>query len=131
LVADRIVDTEMCARFPNLVAIPGAGVTAVVPCYLGSWPANSPGMYGEDLEHMSNFVRISRKEETLREYIDKYVYSWKTYDDYLDLIGKDKIKSLESNPSTVLAEPFSKWIYSEEKIRELLAEKQALPVGNA
>ena len=57
------------------------------------------------------------------------MYSWKTYEDYLDLIGRDKIKSLESNPSTVLAEPFAKWIYPEEKIRELLAEKQALPVA--
>jgi len=125
LVADRIVDSEMCARFPNLVAIPGAGVTAVVPWYLGSWPANSPGMYGEDLEHMSSFVKISRSEKDLAEYIDKYVYSWKTHEDYLDLIGRDKIKSLESNPSTVLAESFTKWIYPEQRVRELLAEGQA------
>jgi glutaconate CoA-transferase subunit A len=131
LIADRIIDSEMCARFPNLVAIPGAGVTAVVPWYLGSWPANSPGLYGEDLEHMSSFVKISRSEDSLREYIEKYVYSWKTYDDYLDLIGRDKIKSLECNPSTVLAEAFQQWIYPEEKVRELLAQNQTTPIGNA
>lgn len=128
LIADHIVDSEMCACFPNLVAIPGAGVTAVVPWYLGSWPANSPGLYGEDLEHMSNFIKISRKEETLREYIDTYVYSWNTYEEYLALIGKEKIASLESNPSRVLAEPFQKWVYPEHKVRELLAEKQEIAV---
>ena len=124
LVADHIVDSEMCARFPNLVSIPGAGVSAVVPWYLGAWPSNSPGLYGEDLEHMSQFIKISKKEDTLREYIEKYVYSWKTYDEYLDLIGRDKIKSLESNPSTVLTESFGKWIYPTQKVSELVAEAE-------
>jgi glutaconate CoA-transferase subunit A len=125
LIADHIVDSEMCARFPNLVTVPGVGVTAVVPWYMGSWPCNCPGLYGEDLEHMTSFVKVCRDESTLRPYIDKYVYSWKTHEDYLELIGKDKVKSLESNPSEVLAEPFRKFIYPEEKVRELLAEAGA------
>jgi len=124
LVADRIVDTEMCRHFPNMVTIPGVGVSAVVPWHLGSWPANSPGLYGEDLEHISSFIKSSRGT-TLRQYIDKYVYSWETYEDYLQLIGKDNIKALETNPSTILAEPFQQWIFPDEKVKELLSGYQA------
>lgn len=120
LIADRIVDTEMCRRFPNLVCIPGAGVSAVVPWYMGAWPTNAPGLYGEDLEHITYFIKNSRGE-ALRQYIDKYVYSWETHEDYLELIGKDKVKELEANPTKVLAEPFKEWIYPEEKVQELLA----------
>jgi len=73
LIADRIIDTEMCRQFPNLVTIPGVGVSAVVPWYMGAWPTNSPGLYGEDLEHMSYFIKLSRDKIALREYLDKYV----------------------------------------------------------
>lgn len=121
LIADHIVDPGACRQYPNLVTIPGVGVTAVVPWYLGSWPANSPGLYGEDLEHMSGFIKGSRGD-ALRQYIDKYVYSWETHEDYLELIGKDKVKELENNPSTVLTEPFRKWIYSDAQVKELLPQ---------
>ncbi len=124
VVADRIVDTEACRRFPNLVIIPGVGVSAVVPWYLGSWPCNCPGLYGEDLEHMTGFIKGSRGE-ALRQYLDKYVYSWESPGDYLELIGTDKIKALEDNPTTVLAEPFRKWIYSEDQVNKLLADRSA------
>lgn len=119
LVADHIVDTELCRHYPNLVAIPGVGVSAVVPWYLGAWPCNSPGLYGEDLEHMNYFIKNSRGQ-ALRQYLDKYVYSWETYEDYLALIGQEKIAALENNPSNVLAEPFRQWIYPREKVQEML-----------
>lgn len=120
LIADQIVDTDACRQFPNLVAIPGVGVSAVVPWYLGAWPSNSPGIYGEDLEHMGRFIKSSRGD-AVRQYIDKYVYSWETQEDYLELIGKDKIAELENNPSTVIAKPFAQWIYTTEQVNELLA----------
>jgi glutaconate CoA-transferase subunit A len=120
LIADQIVDTEMCRRFPNMVTIPGVGVTAVVPWYFGSWPCNCPGLYGEDLQAMTGFIKNSRGE-ALRQYIDKYVYAWETHDDYLELIGKDQIKALEDNPTRILSEPFQQWIYPADKVRELIS----------
>jgi glutaconate CoA-transferase subunit A len=124
LIADRIVNGDLCIHYPNLVTIPGAGVTAVVPWYLGAWPSNSPGLYGEDLKQMSNFIKISRDEATLRQYMDRYVYSWADHDEYLEQIGADNIRELENNPSNILAEPFRKWIYPQDVVDELLAENK-------
>ena len=108
LIADQIVDTEACQAYPNLVAIPGAGVSAVVPWYMGAWPTNSPGLYGEDLEHMVSFIKTCGDRKALEEYLEKYVYSWETHEDYLKLIG-NKAK-LEDNPANVLGDPFKQWI---------------------
>ncbi|WP_123053902.1 CoA-transferase [Clostridium sp. JN-1] len=108
LIADHIVDTAMCRQYPNLVTIPGAGVDAVVPWYMGAWPTNSPGIYGEDIEHMTSFIKTCRDKAALREYLDKYVYSWNTHEEYLKLI--DNKEKLENNPANVLAEPFKQWI---------------------
>ena len=119
LIADQIIDTEMCRRYPNLVAIPGVGVDAVVPWYMGAWPCNSPGVYGEDLEHISMFIKNSRGEQ-LRNYLDKYVYSWENHQQYLALIGAEKVAALQDNPAKVLAEPFGQWILPQDKVAALL-----------
>lgn len=108
LIADHIVDTEMCRQYPNLVTIPGAGVSAVIPWYMGAWPSNSPGLYGEDIEHISYFIKMSKDKDNLREYLNKYVYSWETQEDYLKLI--DNKAKLEDNPANVLAQPYKQWI---------------------
>lgn len=119
LVADRIVDTEMCRRFPNLVAIPGVGVDAVIPWYMGAWPCNSPGLYGEDTDHISFFIKNSRGE-ALQNYLEKYVYSWKNHEEYLALIGTKRVRQLQDNPAKVLAESFVQWILPPEDVAKLL-----------
>jgi len=122
LMADHIVDTDLCRQFPNLVMIPGTMVNAVIPWYLGAWPTNSPGIYGQDLEHMALFIKASNDRAALREYLDRYVYSWETHEDYLKLIGADRIRILEGDPARVLAEPLRNKICSDEKVQELLKE---------
>ncbi len=122
LIADHIVDTNICRRFPNLVAIPGPMVSGVIPWYLGAWPTNSPGIYGQDLEHMGFFIKACNDRNNLREYLDRYVYSWEGYDDYVRLIGPDKVKILEADPARVLADPLREGILPDGKVRELLAE---------
>jgi glutaconate CoA-transferase subunit A len=118
LIADQIVDTEMCRRYPNLVTVPGVGVDAVIPWFMGAWPTNSPGLYGEDLEHVTYFVKNSRGE-ALRNYLDKYVYSWKDHAEYLALIGPEKVAALRDNPANVLSEPFRQWILPQEEVCKL------------
>lgn len=108
LIVDRIVDTEMSRNYPNLAIIPGATVSAVVPWYMGAWPTNSPGLYGEDLEHAAEFCKLSKNTSNLKEYIDKYVYSYSDHGEYLKLI--DNKKKMEDNLANKLSEPFRKWI---------------------
>ncbi|MDD5233499.1 MAG: hypothetical protein PHG91_08890 [Syntrophales bacterium] len=121
LIADYIVDTDVCRRFPNLVAIPAPMVSGVIPCYMGAWPTNSPGVYGQDLEHMAYFIKTSHDRAALRDYMEKYVYSWSDHQDYMRLIGPEKLELLEADPAGVLADPLREGILTEGQVRELLS----------
>lgn len=122
LVADHIVDLDMSQTFPNMVTVPGAFVSAVIPWYMGAWPTNTVGVHGEDIIHMKSYIKESKVQASMDAYMDKYVYSWKDHDEYLDLIGAEAVKGLEDNPTKRLAAPFSQWIYSKEKVNELLQD---------
>lgn len=125
LVADQIVDLDMSRQYPNMVTVPGAFVSAVIPWYMDAWPTNTVGVHGEDIEHMKAYIKGSKTQEGVEQYMDKYVYSWENHDGFLDLIGKDAVKALADNPTLKLAEPFSKWIFPKEKVNELLQDAVA------
>lgn len=65
------------------------------------------------------FIKNSRGE-ALRNYLDKYVYSWETHEEYLALIGAEKIAALQDNPAKVLAESFQQWILPQETVAGLI-----------
>ena len=110
VVTDHVIDTECCKQYPNLVVVPGVAVDAVVPWYMAAWPHNCPGIYGEDLTHITEYVQVCGTQEGTQKYMEDYVFSWSSHEEYMELIGKDRVKELEDNPSTRLAEPFKKWI---------------------
>jgi glutaconate CoA-transferase subunit A len=122
LVADHIVDMAMSRQFPNMVSIPGVFVSAVVPWYMDAWPTNTVGVHGEDLAHMRNYIKESKKQDSMNAYLEKYVYGWKDHAEFMQLIGADAVKDLEDNTTLELARAFRQWIYAEEKVDELLQD---------
>jgi hypothetical protein len=54
-----------------------------------------PGQYYSDEEHMSEWLTLSRTEEGIQEYLDRYVFKVSNHQDYLKLIGgKEKMEYL-------------------------------------
>jgi len=119
LQADFIVDTDCMRQYPNLVRIPGELVDAVVYWPMGAWPACSVGVYDSDPEHMKVMNDAFKTPEGTEEYVKKYVLSYNTREEYLDMIGRDKIEKLCNNPTTHLMDPYRKWIKSDAEIKEL------------
>lgn len=119
LQADFIVDTDCMRQYPNLVRIPGEIVDAVVYWPLGAWPQCSVGVYDSDEEHMHFMNNALRTPEGTEEYVKKYVLGYTTREEYLELIGKEKVARLTDTPTAFLMDPYRKWIKSDEEIREL------------
>jgi glutaconate CoA-transferase subunit A len=63
-------------------------------------------------------------EEGALEYKAKYVDSWQTHEEYLAIIGQDKIDKIMDNPTTHLMDPYRKWIKTEEEIASLMKESK-------
>ena len=89
--AEEIVPTEEIRKYPDRTLIPYFLVDAVVHAPYGSYPGEMAYMYGRDELAIKEWVDMSKTAEGAKEYLDKYMYSLKNHDEYLKLIGEEKL----------------------------------------
>lgn len=119
LQADFIVDTGCMRQYPNLVRIIGEIVDAVVYWPMGCWPASSVGVHDSDEEHMFFMNDCFRTPEGTARYVSDFIGGYRTREEYLGLIGKEKLEKICATPTKFLMDPYRKWVRSEAEIREL------------
>jgi glutaconate CoA-transferase subunit A len=96
LSTEQIIDNSEIRRAPDRTDIPFLCVDAVVEAPFGCLPHECYGLYEPDFGHMDMYVELmmGKTVEGVKEYLDKYFYSPKGFDDYLDLFKmKDVIQS--------------------------------------
>ena len=96
---ERTIEPEEIRNDPDLTTIPYYLVDAVVEQNYASHPGEMPGMYYYDEDHISEWLDLSKKEEGVEEYLNKYVYGVENFNEYLELIGGeeklDELKDIE------------------------------------
>lgn len=53
------------------------------------------GLYERDEVHIKNYANDSKDELLVKDYLTKWIYDTKNHKDYLDLVGKTRLKSLQ------------------------------------
>jgi acyl CoA:acetate/3-ketoacid CoA transferase alpha subunit len=94
VTAERIVPVSFFRDNPERTTIPYFCVDAVIETPHGSHPGNMPYEYYFDEEHIRDYMKAGREENALKEYLDKWVYSVKDFEEYLDLVGTKKLNAL-------------------------------------
>ncbi len=87
VTTEEIIPHEEIIAHPDRTAIPFFLVDAVVESKFGSHPGNMPGLYYSDEEHMAEWLKLSRSEGGVQEYLDKYIYGVENKEEYLERIG--------------------------------------------
>jgi 3-oxoacid CoA-transferase subunit A/glutaconate CoA-transferase subunit A len=87
ITTEEIVDNELIRREPWRTAIPFFVVDAVVEVPYGSHPCEMPGRYYYDEDHIAEWLSLSKTDEGINEYLNKYVFGVADFDDYLQLCG--------------------------------------------
>jgi acyl CoA:acetate/3-ketoacid CoA transferase alpha subunit len=90
--AEEIVPTEEIRKYPDRTIIPYFLVDAVVHAPYSSHPGEMAYLYGRDEPGIKEWVEMSKTVEGTKEYLDKYIYGLKDHNEYLKLIGEEKIK---------------------------------------
>ena len=90
ITTEELVEDDVITSEPGRTAIPHFIVDAVVESPHGSHPGNMPGLYYSDEGHMAEWLRLSRSEEGVKEYMDRYVYGVEDFEEYLDLVGGEE-----------------------------------------
>ncbi|MGC8867639.1 MAG: CoA transferase subunit A [Elusimicrobiales bacterium] len=97
ITTEEVVDEGIIREKPYLTTIPFYLVDAVVEVRYGSHPGNMPYRYYFDEEHIKLWLEMSKTDEGVGEYLDKYIYGVKEFSEYIKLIGgEDKMKKLSS-----------------------------------
>ncbi|MHA1746304.1 MAG: CoA transferase subunit A [Promethearchaeota archaeon] len=90
ITTEEIIDNEVIRETPWRTVIPGFFVDAVVEVKYGSHPCNMPGQYYFDEEVISEWLDMSKTDEGLKQWLDKYVYNVKDFTEYLEICGGEE-----------------------------------------
>jgi acyl CoA:acetate/3-ketoacid CoA transferase alpha subunit len=89
---EEIVSTDEIRKYPERTIIPYYLVDAVVHAPCGSHPGEMAYVYGRDEPEIKAWVEASKTPEGAQAYLDKFVLGVKDHQEYLRLIGEDKLK---------------------------------------
>lgn len=90
--AEEIIPTEEIRKYPDRTLIPYYLVDAVVHAPHGSYPGEMAYMYGRDEPGIKEWVEMSKTAEGANEYLARYVHGLKNHDEYLKLIGEERLQ---------------------------------------
>jgi acyl-CoA hydrolase len=90
--AEEIVPTEEIRKYPDRTIIPYYLADAVVHAPFGSHPGEMAYVYGRDEAETRVWIEASKTAEGAQAYLDKYVHGVKNHDEYLKLIGDERLK---------------------------------------
>jgi glutaconate CoA-transferase, subunit A len=83
VVAEELVDESVIRADPNRTLLPGSIVSAVVIEPWGAHPSYAQGHYDRDNDFYVKWDEIARTEESLKAYLDAYVYGVKGRAEYM------------------------------------------------
>ena len=95
LTAEEIVDESVIRSDPNRTMIPANIVDAVCHVPFASHPSYSQGYYDRDNEFYLAWDKISESPESIKEYLDEWVYSVKDRNAYWKKLGEKTHKRLK------------------------------------
>ncbi len=115
LTTEKIVDSKKIRQEPWKTVIPFYLADAVVEVPFGSHPCQMPYEYFFDEDHIGEWLSVSKTDEGVKKYLDKYVYGCDDFQEYLTLIGGEK-KLKQLRRIEHFEEPMSApWIKKEKK----------------
>ncbi len=103
LLAEEIVEKEVIESDPNRVLVPGFKVTSVVHCPGFSHPSPMQGFYQRDHDFFHQYHSETKTEAGFQKWLDEWVYSLKSHEEYLNLLGNERLDQLKIKEENMAA----------------------------
>jgi len=88
VTSEEIISGEEIRKYPERTTIPYVYVSAVVLQPWGAHPTSVYRCYQHDAEHLNEYQKCAREGgPALQAYLEKYIYSCSSFDDYLEKVG--------------------------------------------
>jgi acyl CoA:acetate/3-ketoacid CoA transferase alpha subunit len=100
VIAERVVPAEMIRKEPERCVIPNLLVSHVVELPFASHPTSLYREYDYDPRCIEEYVEATKGgRDSFRTYLDKYVFSVKDHNEYLEKVGERRLKKLRADAS--------------------------------
>jgi 3-oxoacid CoA-transferase subunit A/glutaconate CoA-transferase subunit A len=90
LTTEEIVDTDLIREKPWHTVIPAFFVDAVVEVPFGSHPCEMPSLYDFDEAHIAEWLDLSKSDEGVQNYLERYILNTDDFQGYLQTVGGDE-----------------------------------------
>ena len=95
LTAEEIVEESVIRSDPNRTMIPANIVDAVCHVPFASHPSYSQGYYDRDNEFYLAWDKISESQESVKAYLDEWVFGVKDREEYMQKLSAEKREQLK------------------------------------
>lgn len=100
VVTEQLVPREHIQRTPERTHIPGHHVEAVVHLPFGAHPTAVYGCYDYDSRHLQLYAEHAKSRDSMRKYLDEYVFGAENHEQYLGKIGgAAQMEALRADPA--------------------------------
>ncbi len=103
LTAEEIVAESVIRSDPNRTMIPGIVVSAVCHVPFACHPSYAQGYYDRDNEFYLAWDKVSESVDTVKTWLDEWVYGVKDRAEYMEKLGREKREQLKIEP--LMSEP--------------------------
>jgi acyl CoA:acetate/3-ketoacid CoA transferase alpha subunit len=90
VIAERVVSTDVIRQHPEQTVIPGMLVSHVVELPFSAHPTSVYREYDYDSACIERYVEATRTPESLRVYLDEFIFSTGDHAKYLKAVGGKK-----------------------------------------
>lgn len=91
---EKIIDSEEIRAAPDRTIIPYYLVDGVIEAPFGSHPGEMCYLYRRDEPRIRDWVEAAKEPGTTQEYLDQYIYGVKNHQEYLELVGAERLENL-------------------------------------
>lgn len=84
---EEVIHNDEIRRQPDRTLIPYYLVDAVVEVPFGAYPSNMAYLYFSDEEHLQEWLKAEKDEETFKEFLQKNIYGVKNHWEYIEVNG--------------------------------------------
>lgn len=98
VTCEELVSPQKLRREPWRNSLPHVTVDAVVHQPYGAHPTACYLCYDYDSQHLTEYAGIAENDGRFLEYLETHIRKTKNFDDYLQLIGQERLDSIKASP---------------------------------
>ena len=99
VTCEEIVPRSFIREDPDENCLPAFFVKAIVKVPYGAHPTDCFNFYDYDPMHLNMYHQMAADDERFEEYLDAWVYGVRTWEEYLEKVGVDRLLEIKANPT--------------------------------